>query len=60
MQTRSDKEVGRVMRTLQDMGLKIEYGGICRELILRHLDLDNINPGQLVAQVKNLFSFNKM
>jgi len=48
----SPEELGKAIKSLQQLGVRVEYGTVAREMIQRSLDLDAHTPGALAQQLK--------
>ena len=44
------EKVGAAIKSLSDMGMKIEYGGISRDIIKKSINLNVDTPGTLVQK----------
>ena len=51
MNNKTNEEVQGVLEAMRELGLRVDTGGVSRDLISRNLDLDSQLPGNLIHQV---------
>ena len=51
MNNKTNEEVQGVLEAMRELGLRVDTGGVSRDLINRNLDLDSQLPGNLIHQV---------
>ena len=51
MNNKTNEEVQGVLESMRELGLRVDTGGVSRDLISRNLDLDSQLPGNLIHQV---------
>ena len=51
MFNKTNQEVQNMLMCMQELGLRIDLGGVSRDIISRSLDLDTHLPGTLIHQV---------